>query len=150
MRSESGSPNWDGDEKFAVWNTLHDGTIESIRGSIPGDIAVEVGIAYLCKMLPTKSSRLVVQLRGCDRLEYEPYEGTLMTSPVDLAEADIEVLSAQFAHGVVSVECSDGTLRLVYSGASVELIEGVGVSRTELQTAAGQYWEEWKARWGLP
>lgn len=130
---------------YAVWNILHDGSIESISGSVPGDVHVRVGIAYLCTQLPTAAAHVMVHLRGCRRFEYHPFEGAVLTNLSAIAAADVEVLSAEEEDGAISVVCVGGFLKLVYERVELGLAEGRPISQAELEAAADRYWTEWEA-----
>ncbi len=129
---------------YAVWNTLHDGSIEAIDGSVPGDVHVRVAIEYLCEKLPTAASHVVVHLRGCRRFEYRPFEGDAVSDLSAIASADVQVLSAKDADGIVSVVCANGFLELVYDRTDISLAEGRAISQAELEAAAKRYWTEWE------
>lgn len=131
---------------YAVWNTLHDGSIESIGGSAPGDVCVRVGIAYLCGKLPTAATYVIVHLRGCRQFEYRPCEGDAVTDPAAIVAADLEVLSAEEVNGAVSIACGSGFLQLAYDRVDIALAEGQMISQPELEAAADRYWTEWQMR----
>jgi hypothetical protein len=129
---------------YAVWNTLHDGSIDAIHGSVPGDLHVRVDIEYLCQKLPTKASHVVVHLRGCRQFAYRPFEGGAVNDLQEIATAGVEVLSAKEVSGSVSVCCVGGFLNLAYDRAEISLAEGRAISQAELEAAADRYWTEWK------
>src|SRR5688572_22309529 len=133
-------------EMHAVWNSLHDGTIDGISGMVPGDVFVTIGIAYLCRMLPTSADQLKVCLRRCTLLRYEPFEGTPVEGVEAMAGQDIEVLSAERPARVVEVACVSGILKLEYEGVEIQLVEGRTVSQEELEHAAERYWTEWEEK----
>jgi len=133
--------------EYAIWNTLHDGSIESIEsidGVIPGDMHVRVRIAYLCEQLPTAADHVVVHLRGCRQFEYRPFEGPAVADLSDIADAHVEVLSAEEVDGTVSIACVGGCLQLAYDRVGLSLPEGRTISQTELEAAADRYWTEWE------
>lgn len=131
---------------YAVWNTLHDGSIESIGGVVPGDVAIQVGIAYLCEKLPTTANYLVVHLRGCTRFEYQPFDGETDSDLAHIVASDVEILSAKEVQGLVSVVCVNGFLKLAYNRTEISLAEGTVVSQSELEAAAKRYWTEWEEK----
>ncbi|HWE95317.1 MAG TPA: hypothetical protein VG269_15225 [Tepidisphaeraceae bacterium] len=130
---------------YAVWNTLHDGSIESVGGSVPGDVYVRVGIAYLCGKLPTAATHVVVHLRGCRQFEYRPFEGDAVADLSAIASADVEILSAVEGGGNISVACVGGFLQLSYDRVDITLAEGQTISQAELEAGADRYWAEWEA-----
>ena len=128
----------------AVWNTLHDGSIESVGGSVPGDVHVRVEIVYLCGKLPTAASHVIIHLRGCRQFEYHPWAADPVTDLAAIVLADLEILSAEEVNGAVSVACGSGFLQLAYDRVDIALAEGQLISQTELEAAAERYWTEWE------
>lgn len=132
-------------ERWAVWNTLHDGVIIAADGSVPGDVRLSIEIGYLCKMLPTASDRLTVRLLGCSSIHVKPFEDQPSTDIASLVGQ--EVLSVnEAADGMVVVNCVEGLIELGYAGVSLQLAEGTSITQAELEAAANRYWTEWEAR----
>ena len=131
---------------YAVWNALHDGGIESVHGKIPGDVSVTIDIGYLCGKLPTSAKQLVVHLLQCSRFEFQPFEGDRVVDLEAMGARDIEILSADLEDNLVTVCCTDGTLRLAYENVEIRLVEGIVVTQAELEAAADRYWAEWSLK----
>jgi len=135
------------EEACALWNTLHDGTIDAISGAVPGEVDMTIGIAYLCRELPTAADQLKVYLHSCTLLRYEPwFEESPMEGVEALVGQDIEVLSAKRPARVIEVECACGFLKLEYENVEVRLVEGRIISQEELENAAERYWTKWEER----
>ncbi|MDP1662876.1 MAG: hypothetical protein Q8L55_13255 [Phycisphaerales bacterium] len=131
-------------EPFAVWNTLHDGTIDAISGVVPGDVLMTIGIEYLCRVLPTAAVQLNLHLRSCTLLRYAPFLGVPMEGVEALAGQGIEILSAACPARVVEIACASGHLSLEYEEVVIQLVEGRIISQEELESAAERYWREWE------
>jgi hypothetical protein len=133
-----------------LWNLLHDGRIVSAEATAPGVLRLLVDIGYLCELLPTGGEQLVVELHGCDRFEYCPFEGTAVTVPRDVAAIGLEILRAAVESDAMVIECADGSyggqLRAKYVAAQVLSLEGAPVSLTDLDAASVEYWEAWSRR----
>jgi hypothetical protein len=133
--------------EVAIWNVLHDGEVIAADGSVPGDLRLSVGIAYLCGHLPTEAGHVVVTLVGCERFEYRPYEQPTVSEPSAVAAVGLELLSAEVADGVVNVECADGgyggQLVMQYASAEASTAEGRPLPQSELESAAERYWSLW-------
>lgn len=131
-----------------VWNVLHDGELIAADGSVPGELKLSVGIAYLCVHLPTDAAHVIITLSGCDRFEYQPYRDPRVSNPSAVAAMRLQFLSAEVADGAVSVECADGGygghLALQYLSASAATAEGRPLSQSELECAAERYWSLWE------
>ncbi len=138
----------------AVWNVLHDGEVVAAEGTVPGDLRLSVGIAYLCGHLPTQSEQLFVTLAGCERFEFRPYEQPTVSEPSAVAALGLELLSAEVADGSIRVECADGGyggyLLTRYSSSSVATAEGQPLSQAALESAAERYWSLWQQRHAVP
>ncbi len=128
-----------------VWKYLHDGGIENIEGSVPGDVSVHVSIRYIRKRFPGDGTGFIIRLSNCTRFEFEPYDEPACTELAEIVRLDPEILSLQSADPVV-VNCVMGTLNLAYTHATVTLDSGVPVSLEELDAATKTYWEEWSQR----
>jgi hypothetical protein len=128
-----------------VWKYLHDGSIESIEGSVPGDVAVHVSIRYMRQRFPGDGTGFILTLSNCTRFEFEPYDEPACDELAEIVRLDPEILSLQSADPVV-VNCVMGTLKLAYTNATVTLDSGVPVSLEALGAASAGYWEEWSQR----
>jgi hypothetical protein len=126
-----------------LWNVLHDGGIDSISGAVPGEVAMMIGIGYLCGKLPTAAGQLKLILRGCTLLRYEPFEGDAVEGVAAIAAKDIEILSAEQPARVVEVMCVSGILKLEYESVEIQLVEGGLISQAQVKDAAERYWKEW-------
>jgi hypothetical protein len=58
----------------AIWNILHDGVIVAVEGTVPGDLRIDIEIAYLRKRIRDAGTLIQVLLIGCTRLAYRQYE----------------------------------------------------------------------------
>ena len=134
------------DSLEAVWNILHDGTIDAVRGEVPGDVELSISISYLCGMLPTNSDHLLVKLSQCTLARMELFSGATRQGLVAFGDGDTEILSAKAINDAVEVCCRDGMLTLHYGSVAVRLAEGTTVTLTELAAAAERYWSEWAER----
>jgi hypothetical protein len=132
--------------EYAFWNTLHDGSVNAVEGTIPGDITLSVGIEYLCAMLPTTAASLRVSLLRCHVFSYKPYGEDAVSDLCEIASLEIEILSAVPHDGWIEVCCAGGTLKAAYQTVEIRLIEGQLVSQTDLEVAADRYWSEWEKR----
>jgi hypothetical protein len=132
--------------EFAFWNTLHDGGIDAIRGSVPGDLTLTVGIEYLCDLLPTPEASIQVDLLGCTTLAFTPYDERPIVDPQAIAALELEILSAGPGDGTIEVCCVSGTLTAVYRAVEMRTAEGNPITQSELEAVAHRYWSEWKAR----
>jgi len=129
--------------EYAFWNTIHDGCIEAISGTVPGDITLKVGIEYLCKQLSTTAPALNIVLRKCSLFSYIPNGESALFNLRDIAAHDVEVLSANAQETHVNVICAGGALQVAYETVEIRLVEGTLISQSILEDAARRYWSEW-------
>jgi hypothetical protein len=134
----------------ATWNVLHDGRLIAVEGTVPGELRLLVEIEYLCRHLPTQSQQLIVTLASCEQFVFHPYEQSPVTEPNGIAALGLELLSAQHEGGFLTIECADGgyggQLVLRYASALLSTKEGRPLSQSEVESAAEQYWTQWKQK----
>jgi hypothetical protein len=135
---------------IATWNVLHDARLIAAEGAVPGDLRLEIDINYLCKLLPTASTLLVVEISSCTQFEYRSFDRRPLRDPHDIASVRLEILRAQLESETMSIECADGSyggqLLVKYLNATLSTIEGAILSQKELETVADRYWNEWEQR----
>ncbi|MBD8528956.1 MULTISPECIES: hypothetical protein [unclassified Massilia] len=128
------------------WGILHDGGIANIAGTVPGTISIDISIGYLRQQFPDKGTGFKVVLTDCTRFEFAEYDRELLHDVESIVERDPEILNLEHGGDPVVVNCTMGTLTLLYATASVYLDSGTPVSFEELSAASSAYWEAWKAR----
>jgi hypothetical protein len=128
-----------------LWGVFHDGVITRVEGDVPGDLALQIEIDYLRKMLPGEGDGFCVQLSGCTLIEFENWDGKIEQTPERLAAQDIELLYIKTLDPL-ALDCNEGILRLVYQAAQVTLDSGEIVSDEALWDASSRYWTAFKER----
>ncbi len=130
-----------------IWNCLHDGVIERVAGNIPGQVAVDVSIAYLRRRFAGTGGGFRIVLSECTLFEYEPYDEQRMTDLSAISNLEVTVLSVENKSPVV-INCVMGVLRLAYGSASITTDAGQPVTPAQLDQASIEYWAEWSAMHG--
>jgi hypothetical protein len=130
----------------AFWNIIHDGTIETLAGQVPGDVVLTIGIGYLCEHLSTAGDTLEATLRGCGLFAYTPFGESAVTDLQRIAGHQIEVLSAVPHADRIVTCCANGSLEVAYAAVEVRTVEGKLVSQPELEAAANHSVAEWLER----
>lgn len=128
-----------------LWNLLHDGGIDRIEGTLPGDLRLEVSVLYLRQMFPGEGEGFTVQLSNCSCIEYAPWDMPATDDLRAIEAVSPEVLSAK-PGDPIEVCCAGGMLRLRYETASVQLDSGESIDIDTLQDAAHRYWTALEAR----
>lgn len=128
-----------------LWNQLHDGVIERIDGSVPGDIRLFTSVLYLRELFEGKGEGFVFHLSDCSIFEFTLWDSAPTTDLGQIEGAGIEVLSAEDGDPV-KVCCAEGMLRVRYRSAGLRLDSGAAVSLDELEAAATRYWDRFEAR----
>jgi hypothetical protein len=128
-----------------LWGLLHDGGLEAITGSVPGDLTLHISIEYLRGRFPGNGTGFLVTLHECTHFSYEPYDEVAIADLAEIESLDLEILSAG-AGDPLPIACVMGTLHARYSSASIRLDSGGGVSLDALATASEGYWREWAER----
>jgi hypothetical protein len=132
-------------DSSAVWRFLHDGCIESIQGSVPGDIVVFVSIRYVRERFSGNGTGFNITLFGCTGFEYEQYDEPPCSDLLRIVELEPELVSVESDSPLV-VNCVMGTLRISCSSCSVALDTGGQITSSQLERAFRGYWDEWSAR----
>jgi hypothetical protein len=128
---------------YELWKYLHDGCIERIDGTVPGEVTVVVSIHYVRERFPGEGTGFNITLGGCTRFEYEPYDEPPCRNLGEIAQSEPEILSLKSVSPVI-VCCVRGILRLEYASASVFLDSGEWISVEALAKAVAGYWEQWR------
>lgn len=135
-------------DQVALWNLLHDGVIVGLQGAVPGDVTVEVEIAYLRSIFPEQGDRLRVLLASCSRLELHKTDGnsSAVTDRATIVAGELEILSAEQRDETVAVLVAQGGsnfawLILQYESAQVSVESGRAVPLEEVAEASRRYWD---------
>ena len=129
-----------------IWNVLHDGGVERIVGSVPGDVRVSVGIEYLRERFPDDGDEIVVCLSGCTTFSHRLYDlENAVSDLTSIANESVTILSAEMHGSVCRVFTDLGVLDMQCSSGSVSLDSGRAISLDELLSVAEAYWDEWES-----
>lgn len=128
-----------------LWNLLHDGILEDVEGSVPGDVRLAVSIRYLRQRFPGEGTGFVIVLRRCTQFSYTPYDGPPITELVPIVAQNPEILIAN-PGDPLEIACVMGTLFLRYASAQVELDTGGQVQVEALDATSKAYWRDWSDR----
>ncbi len=128
-----------------LWNVLHDGTIDAIQGSVPGDIEIQVDILYLRKMFSDDGESIVVRLTNCTKLSMKIWEDDVITDdPERIASTETEILSTESDGVPVHIVTTLGELDLEFDDFSLWLDNGRQITFLELCDACENYWNRWE------
>lgn len=129
-----------------IWNYLHDGSIDSVSGSLP-EITITVGIQYLRDMFPHEGASIVLKLKGCDLFRYRLWDADESIHDIEsIVGLSPEILSADENDDLVCVTCVEGQLHLNYNTIAFELDNGKSVSITDIKNASFKYWDVWEKK----
>ncbi|MEO1527461.1 MAG: hypothetical protein AAFX06_18690 [Planctomycetota bacterium] len=131
----------------SIWNVLHDGGVDRIVGSVPGEVRVHVGIEYLRERFPDDGDEFVVCLLACSRLSHRLYDDeNSITDMEAIANLSATILSAEMDGAVCRVFTDLGVLEMECRGGRVFLDSGRPIPLTELLSVAEAYWDEWESK----
>lgn len=128
------------------WGIFHDGGLDKIKGEIPGELNLNIGILYLRQMFPGVGSGFIVYLKNYTLLEYTEYSEQPTRDLSLIEKSELELVSVESTNPIL-LNCVTGTLQLAYETASVTLDTGEPVTDSELASASKKYWETWKQKW---
>jgi hypothetical protein len=110
-----------------LWNVLHDGSIEAISGSVPGEVQLTVAIPYLCDLLEDPGEAILITLHDCIGFCFTPWDAAeAVTDLAAISALDLEILSID-AHGGIVCAISavpGGILTTEAAGFSLALDTG--------------------------
>ena len=128
----------------AIWNVLHDGSIISIQGAVPGIVRFAVSIPYLRKRFPDPGKTIQITLTECTRFAYRCYDAqNFCTDLSAIAASEPEILSAEMRADMSEICCVSGILEVRSSNGSLSLDSGRAITLQELINVSEEYWIEW-------
>ena len=128
-----------------IWNVLHDGSIDSIAGTVPGDIEMRVGILYLREMFSNDGEAIIVRLANCTKLAMKIWEDDVVTDDHDrIVSTDSEILSTQSEDVPVHIITTLGELDIDFEAFSLSLDNGRQITFEELCDVCENYWNRWE------
>ncbi|MBA3468949.1 MAG: hypothetical protein H0T53_04830 [Herpetosiphonaceae bacterium] len=128
-----------------IWNILHDGVITQIQGAVPGDITLQIKIAYLRTMFSADGDSIMVNLSDCTLLSYDCFEeAAVLSVPELIAVQEPVILRVTSADQGLLIVCVGGDLALAYSDYQLALDNGRTISLAELDAACVRYWDTWE------
>jgi hypothetical protein len=117
----------------AIWNVLHDGSIMSIQGAVPGTVRLAVSIEYLRERFADPGETIQEARDFCTDLPA-------------IEASEPEILSAEVRSDISEVCCVGGTLEVRASSGSLALDSGRVITLQELIDVSEAYWTEWSER----
>ena len=127
----------------STWGVFHDGVIQDIEGTLPGNLVLTIEIGYLRAMFEGEGSSFRVHLTGCTRMRYCEYDEEPTGDLNKIREREPEILYVTSEQPLV-LDCVMGPLELEYQQMAVTLESGVKVSDQELASASELYWNRWR------
>jgi hypothetical protein len=124
------------------WNTLHDGSIVSWQGTVPGDLRFVIELEYVREQFSDPGRTFTLTVTGCEFLKFKSFRTDLTQNGVDALKGQnleilsAEILSARPAGQLLEIMTSDGIIGIRYLTEELALDGGRRVSLIELQTAA--------------
>ena len=129
----------------AVWSYLHDGSLDRVEGSVPGDVSLFISIPYLRKAFQPAGEGFVLELKECSIFQLVEDDGEMVLDLSQIAERSPELLSI-VSESPLSIYTTRGTLTLAYGSLELFLDSGQALSVPQLDQASAAYWQAWSAR----
>jgi hypothetical protein len=127
----------------SAWGVFHDGVIQAIEGTLPGNLVLTIEIGYLRAMFEGDGCSFLVHLTGCTRMRYCEYDEEPTVDLNRIREREPEILYVTSEQPLI-LDCVMGPLELEYEQMAVTLESGVQVSEQELVSASELYWSRWR------
>lgn len=127
--------------RAALWNILHDGSINQIRGSVPGELTIQVDIQYLCEELAAERDEIVIHLANCRRFAMNVWAEKQWTEHLqEIAALDPEILGTDSDDVPVQLITTLGELIMDFDSFSITINNGVTLTFEQLSQACENYW----------
>ena len=134
---------------ISIWSILHDGGLDRILGTVPGNVILHVSLDWVAEEFQTPTGSLDVILNGCTGIEYDEwgsakqYVGIAELQKLDFQR--LEILSASQQDDWVHVVTTLGVLRVRYAALTIQLDGGKAVSLDQLTAAVNRAVAKWQA-----
>jgi hypothetical protein len=132
-------------EKFQIWNVLHDGEITAIEQN--GEtLTMFVSIPYLRRRMKPIGDSFVLTLMGLTRLEYHDHSGKAASLAEEIEVAMPEILSTDSESMPVKVNLTMGHLLIEFESIKFAMDTGEPLQFDTIAKVAQEYWTEWKEK----
>ncbi|MEM8710123.1 MAG: hypothetical protein AAGG01_04160 [Planctomycetota bacterium] len=131
-----------------VFACLHDGTLDGIRGDVPGLVVMRVDIEYLAETIAPGETAIDVILHDCRVATYELYGSPGRASLTEEPTIGWTLLGAQWSEedAVVEISCAEGILRIGCGSVALQLGSTRVLSLESLDHASVRYWDAWERK----
>ena len=134
-------------EGIEAWGYLHDGSLERIDGTVPGDIALYISIPYLRKAFQPEGDGFVLKLVDCTRFELVGDDGAASKDLEEIAGHSLEILSIE-SESPLALYTTFGTITMAYRDLAMFLDTGEQITGSALDKASADYWDAWSRQHG--
>lgn len=144
------------------WNVLHDGSIDSVEGGVPGDVRLSVEVPYLHEIWANGGDHLYIDLLDCTLFEwhvfgkddqiivFEDLKTIAQSKPQIRSAATVDSAIHLYIRGNVSSKDGQthplwkvqGELRIRYDDMQIYLGNGDPVTLDEVREKAAEYWKK--------
>lgn len=129
------------------WNVIHDGSIDRISGSVPGNVVLHLDVEYLRERFADEGEQFVVSLVECSLFSFRVYEEeNQMIDLEGIAALQPQILNAELDGELCRVFTDQGILEVKASAGSIHLDSGREITMAELVDEAKKYWDEWSSK----
>lgn len=131
-----------------IWNVFHDGTIERLSGSVPGEVRIDISIEYLRERFDDQGDEFILRLHECSTFEYRNYEAkdVVVTELGEIEKPSHTILSSEMAGSTCVLFTDQGRIEMQCEGGTLTLESGRQVAFAELVAEATAYWDEWERK----
>lgn len=153
--SDERAPLIAGDDA-APWNVLHDGVVVwASRDRERRHVGLLIEIPYVRRRFREPGDCFRLELSGCTRFSYTPYDEEAIEDPALIVAAAPDLAEAKSEDGRMTIWGGAGVLRLRYDALALFLAPpfdgtgacepGISVSLASVESAARDYWNAWRA-----
>ena len=92
-----------------IFNTLHDGTLESVISKADGSLRLKVGCTYLAVLQQSNHEYFIISIDKVKRFEFQYWGGDAVTDFAKIESEGLDIYSSEIHNEIVSVICYIGT-----------------------------------------
>lgn len=137
------------DERFTIWNVLHDGEITAV--SEDGDtLTMFVNIPYLRRRLKPLGDSFILSLAGVQSAECRNFDGAASSASSLRQELEIgspTILHTESESMPITIHTSLGRVILDFQSIRFALDTGQDTDYKTIRRVSEEYWSEWRAKY---
>src|SRR5690349_15351743 len=126
------------DERFAIWNVLHDGEITAAI-HVGNVLELHVNIGYLRRRMEPKGDGFVLKLNGVSQYSFASYSDSTELVDPQRPSGPAWILSTESAAMPIVINTTEGDLTLAFVTLELTLDTGAPVTFEAIERTSNSY-----------